>query len=80
MAKRIKMDMKTARAIGQDAGSKSARKAGRAVWSVEDWDAAAEAMDAALKLIGQAMSQMAGGMPPRETTVKEIGGRYLATA
>lgn len=46
------MTVALARSVGQDAGNKSMRKAGRSVWSAEDFDAACEAMRKALLLIG----------------------------
>ncbi len=33
---------KVAMAAGQDAGNRSAKRAGRTEWSAEDWDVAAE--------------------------------------
>lgn len=46
------MTLALARSVGQDAGNKSMRKAGRAAWSADDFDAACEAMQRALRLIG----------------------------
>ena len=42
--------IKVALAAGQDAGDRSARKAGRNVWVVEDWDEAARVVAVLLGL------------------------------
>lgn len=39
-----KSDVATARAVGQDAGNRNARKNGRTVWNEDDWNAAAAEM------------------------------------
>lgn len=45
------MTMQLARSIGTDAGNRSARKAGRSKWNHDDYNAACEAMTAALLLV-----------------------------
>lgn len=45
------MTRQLAKAIGYDAGNKSARDAGRTVWNYADFNAASKAMQAALALI-----------------------------
>lgn len=42
------MDYKLAHAIGWDAGNASMRKAGRTVWSEDDYNASVEAMNACI--------------------------------
>lgn len=48
-----RMTKALARAIGQDAGNRSMRKAGRTAWSADDYNAACEAMQNALTLIAE---------------------------
>lgn len=45
------MTVDLARSIGQDAANRAMRKAGRKRWSLEDYRAAIDAMNNALRLI-----------------------------
>ena len=45
----MRLTYEIAMAAGRDAGNRSMRKAGRAAWNREDWDAAAEVTNKLLR-------------------------------
>lgn len=53
----MRMTSQIAYAIGQDAGNKSARNAGRKCWNEDDYNAASQATIEALALVGREVAQ-----------------------